>query len=319
MPEVSVIIPIYNAERYLKRCVDSILAQTLKSFEVILVDDGSTDLGGDICRFYAKQDVRVNVIQKTNGGVSDARNTGIKAARGKYLMFCDADDYVAETWIEKLVNMICENNNAYVSCNYLEKPINGASVFRKLDYYELFKTGTSGGVNNKIYLSSIVKNNNIFFDTEVPIAEDVLFNVQYLGYCSNDYFYTEEQLYIYEKNNNGAMKKYYPYWMKYHLDAFYCRIPYMPQSSIDQYCKDWLSMFIPMFENIFDKRNHMSFKNKMNFNQKIFKSKEFRYCVSQIGQGDENEIILRLLKGESYYLYWIIFQGIRLKKMLIKK
>lgn len=95
-PKVSVIVPVYKAEKYLRKCVDSILAQTFRDFEVILVDDGSPDKSGEICDEYARKDPRVRVIHKENGGVSSARNKGIDEARGEYISFLDSDDY----WLE---------------------------------------------------------------------------------------------------------------------------------------------------------------------------------------------------------------------------
>ena len=109
---VSVIIPIYNAEKYLCKCVDSVLAQTYKNLEVILVDDASTDSSGQICDQYASQDKRIRVIHQQNGGVSVARNTGIKAAQGKYISFIDSDDWVAPTFIEILLNTAEKNHSA---------------------------------------------------------------------------------------------------------------------------------------------------------------------------------------------------------------
>ncbi|KAF3371822.1 glycosyl transferase family 2, partial [Enterococcus faecium] len=93
MCEISIIVPVYKVEKYLRKCVDSILAQTFTDFEVILVDDGSPDNSGKICDEYAEKDNRVRVIHKENGGLSSARNAGIDVARGKYLGFVDSDDY----------------------------------------------------------------------------------------------------------------------------------------------------------------------------------------------------------------------------------
>ncbi|MCB8516908.1 glycosyltransferase, partial [Enterococcus durans] len=100
MCEISIIVPIYNVEQYLRKCVDSILAQTFTDFEVILVDDGSPDNSGAICDEYAKLDSRVRVIHKENGGLSDARNAGIEIAKGKYLGFVDSDDFIDKDMYE---------------------------------------------------------------------------------------------------------------------------------------------------------------------------------------------------------------------------
>ena len=119
MAEVSIIVPVYQVEKYIRQCVDSILAQTFTDFELILVDDGSKDKSGQICDEYARMDTRVKVIHKENGGLSDARNTGMDQASGKYFMFVDSDDYLAPTMIECLYKSILNENADIVACNYL--------------------------------------------------------------------------------------------------------------------------------------------------------------------------------------------------------
>lgn len=104
-PKVSIILPVYNVENYLDRCFASICNQSYKDFEVLVVDDGSTDSSGDICEHWAKQDDRIAVLHKQNGGLSDARNVGINVARGEYITCIDSDDYVTEDYIETLINL----------------------------------------------------------------------------------------------------------------------------------------------------------------------------------------------------------------------
>lgn len=104
LPLVSIIIPVYNVEKYLETCVSTVIHQTYQNIEIILVDDGSTDLSGKICDDFAKNDGRVMVIHKENRGLSDARNTGIEASRGAFLAFIDSDDYVSEYYIEAMMN-----------------------------------------------------------------------------------------------------------------------------------------------------------------------------------------------------------------------
>ena len=119
MAEVSIIVPVYQVEKYIRQCVDSILAQTFTDFELILVDDGSKDKSGQICDEYARMDTRVKVIHKENGGLSDARNKGMDQASGKYFMFVDSDDYIAPTMIECLYKSILNENADIAVCNYL--------------------------------------------------------------------------------------------------------------------------------------------------------------------------------------------------------
>ena len=113
---ISIIVPVYKVEKYLDRCIDSVLAQTYANIEVILVDDGSTDRCGKMCDEYAKNDNRVKVIHKTNGGLSDARNAGLDIATGDYIGFVDSDDYIAKNMFEKLYQAILETKADMSMC-----------------------------------------------------------------------------------------------------------------------------------------------------------------------------------------------------------
>jgi glycosyltransferase involved in cell wall biosynthesis len=119
-PEVSIIVCIYNAEKYLSRCIDSIIAQTFTHFECILIDDGSTDNSLSICERYRQSDDRIIVIHQENSGVSAARNKGIEVARGKYIFFVDSDDYIQQNMYEKLVAAINDSDTDAVCCGYTE-------------------------------------------------------------------------------------------------------------------------------------------------------------------------------------------------------
>jgi len=117
---ISVIIPVYNVEPYLKKCLDSVVTQTYKEIEIILVDDGSTDGSGPICDEYAAQDKRIRVIHKRNGGLSDARNVGLDRCSGRYVTFIDSDDYVASDYVERLYRILVEYNADIAVCDYFE-------------------------------------------------------------------------------------------------------------------------------------------------------------------------------------------------------
>ena len=107
---ISVIIPVYNVEKYIRFCLDSVINQTYKNLEIIIIDDGTKDLSGDIAEEYAAKDSRIKVIHKENGGLSDARNVGLDVATGKYIAFLDSDDVIAYDFYEYLYNLIKENN-----------------------------------------------------------------------------------------------------------------------------------------------------------------------------------------------------------------
>lgn len=117
---ISVIIPVYEVEQYLRRCVDSVINQTYKNLEIILVDDGSPDNCGKICDEYAVKDSRIKVIHKENGGLSSARNAGIDVAQGAYLSFVDSDDYINEQFIERLYDLLKEYDADIAQCDYVK-------------------------------------------------------------------------------------------------------------------------------------------------------------------------------------------------------
>ena len=118
-PVISIIIPVYNVEKWLNKCIDSILSQSYENFEVILVNDGSTDKSKDICDQYSKEDNRVKVFDILNSGQSVARNIGLKEAKGDYILFIDSDDYISDkAIIEKFINILDNNNYDFIYTSY---------------------------------------------------------------------------------------------------------------------------------------------------------------------------------------------------------
>lgn len=158
---VSIIVPVYNVEKYLRQCIDSIINQTYKNIEIILVDDGSTDNSGKICDEYAKKDKRIKVIHKKNGGLSDARNVGIEKATGETLSFVDSDDFVEEDMIETMFNELIKKNVKIVVHGYYikkaekiaHKKINEEKVISDMEAIKLCFCDNNFGfyVWNKIY------------------------------------------------------------------------------------------------------------------------------------------------------------------------
>ena len=144
----SVIVPVYNVEKYLNECVDSILTQTFEDFELVLVDDGSTDTSGDICNQYAQNDCRVKVIHKQNGGQSTARNLGVKNATGKYAVFLDSDDFISDkNFFGDLAKKIKEDTDVVVFkyCKYYNDHTDSCAI--SLDDLEDFSDELKETVN----------------------------------------------------------------------------------------------------------------------------------------------------------------------------
>ena len=211
---VSVIIPIYNRQKYLARCFDSIINQTVSDLEIILVDDGSADDSGRICDAYAEKDKRFRVIHKENGGVSSARNSGIDMMSGDYCCFVDSDDYVFENFIFVLLNNL-KLHNCDISVCGLSKtdavwnPTGTAILNHREAQLSLFneRDGIKGYIGGKLFKTDIIKNNNIRFDENQALAEDLLFLFDYLM-CSqseNAVCVSGSKLYYYENGSMGAL------------------------------------------------------------------------------------------------------------------
>ncbi len=135
MDKISIVVPVYNVESYLKKCLDSIINQTYKNLEIILVDDGSTDNSVDICDEYAKRDNRIKVIHKKNGGLSDARNTGIEIATGNYIGFVDSDDWIDENMYKLLYNNLIKEHADISCCNRYFVYINSIKKYGNANNY----------------------------------------------------------------------------------------------------------------------------------------------------------------------------------------
>ncbi|MED5076040.1 glycosyltransferase [Geobacillus stearothermophilus] len=217
---VSIIVPVYNAEAYLRDCVDSILSQTYKNIEVILVNDGSTDKSGMICDEYKGIDYRVKVIHQENSGPSVARNTGIDAATGTYIQFVDADDKVDPDMTRKLVEAMEQRENIQlVVCGFNETDgfmvsrnvpfIEG--VYSKKEFLSFFGRLYSfiGYLWNKLYDTEFIRKFRIYFRENIDLGEDLLFNLEYLEVC-NQIAIIKDQLYGYlvQQNSNSLTKIY---------------------------------------------------------------------------------------------------------------
>ncbi|MFS0555840.1 glycosyltransferase [Brevibacillus sp. 179-C9.3 HS] len=204
-PLVSIIIPIYNTEKFLVRAIDSVLSQSYSNIEVILVNDGSTDDSGRICDNYVQKYPNVKVIHQKNNGVSVSRNIGLEKAKGKYIQFVDSDDEINRNMTETLVFRMEEQGCDIVICGYtniglktksfsVESGLFDANEFIISSYLDSQKTPFVWSSCNMIYKNTVIKKNNLRFDTNYAMGEDGLFTLEYLLksdkiYIVNDIFY----------------------------------------------------------------------------------------------------------------------------------
>lgn len=219
-PVVSVIIPAYNTEKYVGDCLKSLKGQTYTEIEIIVVDDGSTDATNSICKDYEREDKRFKVITKNNSGVSDSRNKGMQRAEGKYIVFVDSDDYVAQDYIETLVAEI-EASDAQMACaDYymvdedhriealaaewaLQCDVQVMSAEEAINLLPS-KEAFQGYLWNKIFVKEIIQENQIAFDPEIKIWEDMLFCLKYLTKIEKA-AYSHKRIYYYVQRATSAM------------------------------------------------------------------------------------------------------------------
>lgn len=230
MAKVSVVVPVYNVEKYLERCIESIRNQTLEDIEIILVDDGSPDNCPKICDGFAEKDSRIKVIHKKNGGLSSARNAGIYAATGEYIGYIDSDDYAEPDMFEILYECAKKNQVDFVMADYWRVQADGARKKKTLDIREgLYKKqdiiqeiypmlimrekvdyGPLLSVWHCLYKTNFIKKNHLFFDEEIKWSEDCIYSA-IVGYIASEFYYLKDKyVYNYVQNEGTISTSYKP-------------------------------------------------------------------------------------------------------------
>ena len=204
MPKISVIVPVYNVERYLPHCIDSILAQTYTDFELLLINDGSKDDSGKICDEYAKINHQIRVFHKENGGVSSARNVGIDNSVGEWLVFADADDYFTPNAFVSFAKFLDLHYdfilfNAIKCKGSLSKKMFNYTNCEKPHFFKL----KGHAVWAHLFRKSVIDNNKLYFNENLAYSEDLVFLYKYL-LCSKCNYTCEDIVYIYRINENSA-------------------------------------------------------------------------------------------------------------------
>lgn len=218
-PLISIIVPVYNVEVYLEACVNSLLAQTYKNIEIILINDGSVDNSGGLCDHLAQKDNRICVIHQKNQGVSATRNNGIDCANGEYLLFVDSDDTVDAQYVQTLYQEITENDADLVICGYrryypkytkdvcAEKNSCISNLSQNEQLITQLYTGTLlNSPCNKIYKKKLITK---YFDSSLAMGEDLVFNLQYLKNVKKIKVISKV-LYHYIMRKNSAVTTYKP-------------------------------------------------------------------------------------------------------------
>ena len=293
-PNISIIVPIYNAEKYMKKCINSILSQTLKNIEIILVNDGSLDNSANIADEYSRVDRRVRVIHQNNSGPSVARNTGISVARGKYIGFVDSDDYIEKTMYEELFKSADKNNVQVAMCSYIEnytykneshiikanlKPgkiydksgiqSNIINTFAKNENYGFYSLW------NKIYLREWLIKSNLKMDESRDHGEDWWFNINVFSKIDT-FIYIDKELYNYiHINSNSLMSKYRENQFELFLDGRLKMKEIMPIEYIEdndfnkRFVYEFSSYIIRTLKEIDNKKRRKELINNVLNNEEV--------------------------------------------------
>ena len=216
----SIIVPVYNVENYLRECVDSILAQTYMDFELILLDDGSTDTSGKICDEYALRDSRIKVIHKENGGHISARRTGLNIATGQYICFVDSDDLISCNLLQKTYDIISRFSSDIITFKWMNIDLSGkplreetpvfaeGEISKEVYFQKMLSSASLNSLCKKICrrtLFDLDKNYSCFYN--IYNGEDLLQSIP-LVYNASSFYYIDQSLYLYRTNPNSITHKY---------------------------------------------------------------------------------------------------------------
>jgi glycosyltransferase involved in cell wall biosynthesis len=294
--QISVIVPVYNAEQYLKKCVSSISNQTMKNIEVILVNDGSTDESGKLCDEFAASDSRVKVIHKTNEGASSARNTGMAAALGEYIGFVDADDWIEQDMYEVMFSNAKEYDSDAVFCNYIAESsastqtvnVNsgGQQIYNKQEIKEKifpcffgYKYSELSNYKNYctftnynsyiwlcIYKRAIIKKAGITFPSErIYFNEDNLFNLSFI-YNAKIITHMDKYFYHYRYNESSLTKIFNDKYFKNKLNKYDYLLSFINNYNLEKSYRDRLGIKICIetinLINYYVNSKSLSFKDK---------------------------------------------------------
>lgn len=317
-PKVSVIIPVYNAEQYLRQCLDSVINQTLKNIEIICINDGSTDKSLQIIKEYQQKDKRIILVNlKQNKGVSNARNEGIKLSIGHYIAFVDADDFLEKNYIEKL----SEHEADIVACSfYKEYPFKNEKniivkekISRTKDEFikDLLSFQKSiGAVWGKIFNSKYLKDNILLFDEKLVLAEDAEFCLRLMKH-NPKIIYIPDILYHYNFSNNSTVRTFNKFYSNFYNNSLRKIEPLINKT---KYLTQWNNfvahhLLLICVNYCFNLQNKISYNKKKEMLKKVLEDKLFANCLKLSKIKDfplTKQITLFCLKYKMYLIVYLI-------------
>lgn len=297
-PAISVIVPVYNAEKTIRKCVDSLLAQTFQDFEILLIDDGSPDQCGAICDEYAKQDNRIRVIHQENQGVSAARQCGIDHALGEYSIHADSDDWVEPDMLEDLYEKAKEDNADMVICDNYRNDGNTQIYCREeptaLDHISVLENIVSGRLNgycwNKLIRLDVYKEYSVVFPYELIVCEDQYVICQMLK-CDIKISYLSKAYYHYVTCSDSLSRH---YDRKTYMNDLIIRNMFFALMSDTDLC-----------DYTYTKKTSYLFGRAFMFGKDCFSSREFKKEFAEC----EHTVFMIPRSKAFNFLYWLSFRG----------
>ncbi len=330
MPKISIIIPVYNVEKYLNRCVDSILNQSLQDFEIILVNDGSTDSSPKICDEYVQQDERIHVIHKQNARVAAARNDGIKVAQGEFISLIDSDDWIEPTMLEEMYSTATQFGCDFVMCDFTKKgkeveytvsqPIGEGFYDRERIEKELFKClimfdniEFPPTISNWtcLFNREFLIDNVLYYDEDIHYCEDSIFGSKVMYNANRFYYLKGKYFYNYFYNPNSTTSKYNPKKWDSYLKINERLEEYFRNDNFDfsyQIKINMLYFTLNMMSEI--GRSKESFLEKRKYCKKLITNKRVRTIFKDFRMPDVSfglKIVINLIKYRCSWIYSAIF------------
>lgn len=312
---ISIIVPVYNAEKTLERCVRSLLGQTHTRIEVILVNDGSGDSSLELCRRFAQEDARVRVVDQPNGGVSSARNAGLDAATGEFILFCDSDDWVSPNWCRYMREQYVPGD--LTVCRYhrwaggeipaeIQEP--SVEVARRQDFLHYPMWMCSPCI--KLFRRDVIAKNQIRFSRELSMGEDFCFVLDYLCAISGDVRFLNAALYYYDVSTEDSLSKRVPLLAQ--CELLYQKITAAMETlgATDAESKknrDWL--IAPHMEGIFrdiGNQKELPWHKKLKIAGQMEKSEIFQHCSADT-----------ICWGNAIYLWFYQHKFLRMAMLLL--
>ena len=292
--KISIIVPVYNAASTLERCVRALMSQTYHNIEIILINDGSRDNSLELCQSFAEEDDRIRVIDKPNGGVSSARNAGLDAATGQFIMFCDSDDWAEPQWCEELLShyeegclIMCghylEGNQPYLPHEIRAEA--GPERYAPDDFYRL-KLKMFYAPWNKLYAAGVIASSELRFHESLTNGEDLLFNLQYLTCGIGEIVFLDKYVFHYEWPRETSLSRAVPRNYLAQCRLLSSRIQTLAKKlGIDeagrrQLMTDFYNEFQKLQLTILDNRS-LSAGQKLQQLREVMSCDEYRRCAAE--------------------------------------